>query len=66
MDSGKDPTKAAPAANAESPLRATRHPVWRAVEHWIAEHRAIWERRLDLLGVVLDDAFPTTKGHRSK
>jgi DNA-binding transcriptional ArsR family regulator len=38
----------------------------RAVEQWIAEHRAIWERRLDLLGDVLDDAFPTTKGHRSK
>ena len=38
----------------------------RAVEHWIAEHHAIWERRLDLLGDVLDDAFPTTKGHRSK
>jgi DNA-binding transcriptional ArsR family regulator len=37
----------------------------RAVEHWIAEHRAIWERRLDLLGDVLDDAFPTTKGDRS-
>jgi DNA-binding transcriptional ArsR family regulator len=38
----------------------------RVVEHWIAEHRATWERRLDLLGDVLDDAFPTTKGHRSK
>jgi DNA-binding transcriptional ArsR family regulator len=38
----------------------------RAVEQWIAEHRAICERRLDLLGDVLDDAFPTTKGHRSK
>jgi DNA-binding transcriptional ArsR family regulator len=37
----------------------------RAVEHWIADHCAIWERRLDLLGDVLDDAFPTTKGHRS-
>jgi DNA-binding transcriptional ArsR family regulator len=34
----------------------------RAVEHWIAEHRATWERRLDLLGDVLDDAFPSTKG----
>jgi DNA-binding transcriptional ArsR family regulator len=30
----------------------------RAVENWIAEHRPIWERRLDLLGDVLDDAFP--------
>ncbi|MEA2210437.1 MAG: hypothetical protein QOF83_385 [Solirubrobacteraceae bacterium] len=28
------------------------------VEQWIAEHRANWERRLDLLGDVLDDAFP--------
>ena len=34
----------------------------RALEDWIAEHRAIWERRFDLLGNVLDDAFPTTKG----
>jgi DNA-binding transcriptional ArsR family regulator len=38
----------------------------RAVEDWIAEHRATWERRLDLMGDVLDDVFPTTKGHRSK
>jgi DNA-binding transcriptional ArsR family regulator len=38
----------------------------RAVEHWIAEHRAIWERRFDVLGDVLDDAFPTTKGDRTK
>jgi len=38
----------------------------RAVEHWIAEHRITWERRLDLLGDVLDDAFPTTKGYRNK
>ena len=37
----------------------------RAVEHWIAEHRNIWERRLNLLGDVLDDAFPRTKGDRS-
>ena len=36
-----------------------------AVEQWLADHRAAWERRLDLLGDVLDDAFPTTKGHRS-
>ena len=34
----------------------------RTVEHWIAEHRAIWERRLDLLGDVLDDAFPDHEG----
>ncbi len=38
----------------------------RAVEHWIAGHRATWERRLDLMGDVLDDVYPTTKGHRSK
>jgi DNA-binding transcriptional ArsR family regulator len=38
----------------------------RAVEHWIAEHRAVWERRLDLLGDVLDEAFPTTKGDHTK
>ena len=38
----------------------------RAVEQWIGEHRAVWERRLDLLGDVLDDAFPTKKGHDSK
>ena len=38
----------------------------RAVEHWIAEHRATWERRFDLASDVLDDAFPTTKGHRTK
>jgi DNA-binding transcriptional ArsR family regulator len=38
----------------------------RAVEDWIAGHRAVWERRLDMLGDVLDDAFPTKKGHRSK
>ena len=38
----------------------------RAVEQWIGEHRAVWERRLDLLGDVLDDAFPTTKGNPSK
>ena len=37
-----------------------------AAEHWIAEHRAIWERRLDLLGDVLDDAFPDHEGHRSR
>jgi DNA-binding transcriptional ArsR family regulator len=38
----------------------------RVVEDWIAEHRGNWERRLDLLGDVLDDAFPNPKGHRSK
>jgi DNA-binding transcriptional ArsR family regulator len=38
----------------------------RAVENWIAEHRATWERRFDLLGDVLDDAFPTPKGDRTK
>jgi DNA-binding transcriptional ArsR family regulator len=34
----------------------------RAVEHWIADHRAIWERRLDLLGDVLDEAFSDQEG----
>ena len=34
----------------------------RSVERWIAEHRAIWERRLDLLGDVLHDAFPDHEG----
>jgi DNA-binding transcriptional ArsR family regulator len=38
----------------------------RAVEHWIAEHHARWEHRLNLLGDVLNDAFPTTKGDRSQ
>ena len=33
-----------------------------AIEHWIAEHRAIWELRLDLLGDVLDNAFPDHEG----
>jgi DNA-binding transcriptional ArsR family regulator len=37
-----------------------------ALEQWIADHRAVWERRFDLLGDVLADAFPTAKGHRSK
>ena len=30
----------------------------RAVERWIAEHRETWERRLDLLGDVLDATYP--------
>jgi DNA-binding transcriptional ArsR family regulator len=30
----------------------------RVVECWLAGHRAIWEGRLDLLGDVLDHAFP--------
>jgi DNA-binding transcriptional ArsR family regulator len=38
----------------------------RAVEQWIGDHRAAWERRLDRMGDVLDDVFPTMKGHRSK
>src|SRR3954468_3882636 len=37
----------------------------RTLEHWIAEHRAIWERRFDRLADVLDDAFPTDQGDRS-
>ncbi len=31
----------------------------RTVEQWIATHREVWERKLDRLGDVLDDAFPT-------
>jgi DNA-binding transcriptional ArsR family regulator len=38
----------------------------RAVEQWVAAHRADWERRLDLLGEVLDDAFPNSKGHPNR
>ena len=34
------------------------------LEQWIAEHRAIWERRFDRLSDVLDDAFPTDPGDR--
>jgi DNA-binding transcriptional ArsR family regulator len=30
----------------------------RDVEEWTASHRRSWERRLDLLGDVLDRAFP--------
>ena len=38
----------------------------REVEDWIVEHRVSWERRLDHLGDVLDNAFPNTKGHGDK
>ena len=38
----------------------------RAVEHWIAEHRTVWERRFDRLGSVLDARFPTAKGDRNR
>jgi DNA-binding transcriptional ArsR family regulator len=38
----------------------------REVEKWAAEHRAAWDRRLDLLGDVLDGAFPTPKGDDGK
>jgi DNA-binding transcriptional ArsR family regulator len=38
----------------------------RAVEDWIAEHRATWEHRFDLMGDVLEDVYPTTKGNRSE
>jgi DNA-binding transcriptional ArsR family regulator len=34
----------------------------RTLEHWIAEHRAMWEQRLDRLVDVLDEAFPTDEG----
>ena len=29
----------------------------RSVEEWIAEHRRLWEDRLDLLGDVLDETY---------
>jgi DNA-binding transcriptional ArsR family regulator len=32
----------------------------RSVEHWIAEHRATWEVRLDRLGDVLNETYGTT------
>ena len=38
----------------------------RAVEHWIAEHRTVWERKFDRLGNVLDARFTTTKGDRNR
>lgn len=31
----------------------------KTVEDWVAQHRRIWERRLDLLGDVLEQTFPT-------
>src|SRR4051812_24842589 len=34
----------------------------RTLEQWIAEHRALWERRFDRLVDVLDEAFPTDQG----
>ncbi len=34
----------------------------RTLEHWIAEHRAMWEQRLDRLVDVLDETFPTDEG----
>jgi DNA-binding transcriptional ArsR family regulator len=34
----------------------------RTVEHWIGEHRATWETRLDRLGEVLDEVFPDDQG----
>jgi DNA-binding transcriptional ArsR family regulator len=38
----------------------------RTVEGWIGEHRAAWERRLDLMGDVLDDAFPDRERRNPK
>lgn len=29
-----------------------------AVERWVAEQRSFWEQRFDLLGEVLDNAYP--------
>jgi DNA-binding transcriptional ArsR family regulator len=37
----------------------------RTIEGWIGEHRAAWDRRLDLMGEVLDDAFPDPEGNRT-
>src|ERR687894_461708 len=36
----------------------------RTLEQWIAQPRGFGERRLDRLGDVLDDAFPTDQGDR--
>lgn len=36
------------------------------IERWIREHRAAWERRLDLLGDVLDEAFPDPEGQQDR
>ena len=36
------------------------------IERWISEHRAAWERRLDRLGDVLDDAFPDPEGRHDR
>jgi DNA-binding transcriptional ArsR family regulator len=36
------------------------------LEQWIAEHRAVWERRLDRLGDVLDEVFPDEQGDSSQ
>lgn len=38
----------------------------RAMERWISEHRATWERRLNLLGDVLDEAFPNHEQTRQQ
>lgn len=38
----------------------------RSAELWLAEHRAVWERRLDRLGDVLDDTFPLDQGERRR
>ena len=38
----------------------------RTLEHWIAEHRATWEARLDRLGEVLDEIFPDDQGDRHR
>jgi DNA-binding transcriptional ArsR family regulator len=37
-----------------------------AIERWIREHRTAWESRLDLLGDVLDEAFPDPKGQQDR
>jgi DNA-binding transcriptional ArsR family regulator len=37
-----------------------------AIERWSREHRAAWERRLDLLGDVLDEVFPDPEGQHDR
>ena len=36
------------------------------IELWIREHRTAWARRLDLLGDVLDEAFPDPEGRQDR
>ena len=36
-------------------LKAPHSAGFDALQGWIAEHRTLWERRLDAMGDVLDD-----------